>query len=263
MVLSDGRPAAGASIVLGDNNSNISTLDQGVNYYYTTTTDANGVFSFDNVRSATYGLHAWGNGYSISDITTTYTQNNISVKNDGTTSLGTLSWRINTHRNRIFQIGTLDHTTHGFHFGGAPYEHALVTKCPANLTYIIGTSLEDDWCFGQSTNGSWTVLFDIAEQDAILNKIAVLMLSFAGYSKWASLTVRANERLIESLEKEDLDNGPGLYRSTTTAGEWRFFEVEIGVGVLVQGRNSIIFEISSFALWRGFMWDSVVLEWGS
>jgi len=177
------------------------------------------------------------------------------------TSLGNLLWNVNSNRKRIFQVGALDHKTLGFHNGGAPYEHGLVADSPANLTYTIGTSNESDWYFGQSALGSWAIVFNIPEEDAALNKTAILSLSLAGYSKSSDLNVSINGQLLTSLITADLASDPGLYRSATTAGEWRFFEFTIGNSLLTGGSNELVFEITRYTQWRGFMWDSVVLDW--
>jgi rhamnogalacturonan endolyase len=83
LLLSDGRPAAGAAVFLGDNrNTTVSTLDQGQNYYYTTYADKDGKFVIDDIRTGTYALYAWGNGDAIGDVTTTFTQNDVVISQE-------------------------------------------------------------------------------------------------------------------------------------------------------------------------------------
>lgn len=262
LVLSDGRPAAGASVFLGDNNSNLSTLDQGAHYYYASTADSHGHFNIKDVRSSTYGFYAWSNGRSIADVSTTFALNNVTVRKGRETALGLLSWKTQG-RKPIFQIGELDHKALGFRNGGAPYQHGLVANSPANLTYTIGQSNESDWYFGQSALGSWTILFDLTETDVAANRSAVLSLSLAGYSRAVDLNVKINSQLLTSITSNGLASDPGLYRSGTTAGEWRFLEFKIGAGKLKAGTNSLVFEVTRTTIWRGFMWDSVLLEWSS
>lgn len=260
LVLSDGRPAANASVFLGDNNSSKSTLDQGEHYYYAGTADSQGYFDIRDVRTGTYGFYAWSDGGSIADVSTTFSRNDIAVQHRAETALGLLTWQTQA-RKPIFQIGALDHKALGFRNGGAPYQHALVLQSPANLTYTIGQSNESDWYFGQSALGAWTVLFDLAAADVSANASAVLSLSLAGYSQAVGLDVSLNSHLLASLTSTTLPNDPGLYRSATTAGEWRFLEFDIGAGVLKAGNNSLVFEVTSTTLWRGFIWDSIILEW--
>ena len=47
ITLSDGRPASGAAVFLGDNHPTKTALDQGTTYYYTTYADKFGYFQFD------------------------------------------------------------------------------------------------------------------------------------------------------------------------------------------------------------------------
>lgn len=260
LVLSDGRPAAGASVFLGDSNSNLSTLDQGQNYNYAGTADPEGYFHIKDVRTATYGFYAWPDGGSIADVSTSLTHNGVLVQRGEETSLGLLTWKTQS-RKQIFQIGELDHKTLGFQNGGAPYQHGLVAQSPANLTYTIGHSNDSDWYFGQSALGTWTVLFDLSTADISSNKTAVLSLSLAGYSQTVSLDVSINGLLLTSLSSTVLPSDPGLYRSGTTAGEWRFLEFNVSAETLKMGTNSLDFEVTRTTLWRGFMWDSVILEW--
>ncbi|TVY15723.1 Rhamnogalacturonate lyase [Lachnellula arida] len=260
LVLSDGRPAANASVFLGDNNSNKSTLDQGEHYYYAATADSQGNFNISDVRTGTYGFYAWSDGGSIANVSTTFSRNDIAVQNGDETALGLLTWETQA-RKPIFQIGELDHKALGFRNGGLLYQHALVAQSPANLTYTIGQSNESDWYFGQSALGAWTVLFDLAAANVSSNGSAVLSLSLAGYSKGASLDVSINSNLLASLTSTTLPNDPSLYRSATIAGEWRYFEFDIGAGVLQAGTNSLVFEVTNTTLWRGFLWDSIILEW--
>ncbi|KAH6717243.1 polysaccharide lyase family 4 protein [Leptodontidium sp. MPI-SDFR-AT-0119] len=263
LTLSDGKPAAGASIFLGDNRSNLSTLDQGANYQYTSTADSRGNFRIDDVRTGIYTLSAWGNGGSLSAVTTTFALNDIVVREGKKTALGNLSWKINTQRKRIFQIGALDRKALGFKNGGAPYTHGLAAQSPANLTYTIGKSNESEWYYASSALGSWTVVFDVPKSEIKGNRTAVLTISLAGWSQSSNLDVSLNESPVASFVTKDLQSDPALYRSGTTAGEWRFYEFGVGAGTLREGENKLVFKVTRFTLWRGYLWDSVLLEWSS
>ncbi|KAI1079649.1 polysaccharide lyase family 4 protein [Whalleya microplaca] len=263
LVLSDGRPAANAAVFLGDNAPNKTALDMGSDYYYTAYADEDGVFEFQTVRAATYGLQAWSNGSSIADVTTSFLQNDIAVSKGETTDLGTLEWQVSP-KTKVFQVGDFDRTSYGFLHGGAPHQHALVAQCPADLVYTVGTSQTADWCFGQTHRGNWTIAFDVdeAKHQGDEDK-ATLIVSLAGYSQGASSTIWANGVKIGNLTggSAELLNDPGLYRSATTVGEWRYFEFEFAAAVLRQGANEVTFQLTQNTTWRGFMWDSIALEW--
>jgi len=269
LVLSDGRPGANAAVFLGDNNPNKTALDMGSDYYYTSYADSKGRFEFIDVRTATYGLQAWSNGSKIADVTTSFLRNDVTMtKPRETLDLGRLTWDV-SKGTKIFQVGDFDRTSYGFRYGGAPNQHALVANCPADLVYQIGKSKTSDWCFGQTYLGNWTISFDLPSkpkhQKPTRSNNAKLIVSLAGYSSGASSTIWANGHQIGNLTSgtPDLLNDPSLYRSMTTAGEWRYFEFDFDAEKVLkeQGENEITFELAQNTTWHGFMWDSIVLEW--
>jgi rhamnogalacturonan endolyase len=260
--LSDGRPASGAAVYLGDTNTTVRPLIQGSGYYYTTYADSDGKFSFSDVRTGEYGLYAWSNGGDIADVYTNFTSSDVVVSKSESTDLGTLTWET-PGLESIFQIGDFDKKALGFKNGGPPYQHGLTDESPANLTYTIGLSNESEWYYAQSLLGTWTVEFALTAAD-IANHAqgsALLSVSLAGYSQSASLNISVNGVLLDTLSKDNLASDPALYRSSKTSGEWRFFQYEIGAGVLTEGTNTVDFILTRYTQWRGFMWDSVILEW--
>ena len=270
LTLSDGRPAAGAAVFLGDNNNaTISTLDQGRDYYYTTYADADGKFDIHDVRTGTYALHAWSNGGAIGDVTTAYVKNDIVIRDGKNTNVKELSWAVCAREKRIFQIGAFDRKTDGFALSdpAAPFEHARVAKCPADAVYTVGTSEVRDWCFGQVQNGTWGIVFAVNSSTSPAAAAAKLTLSLAGFSQGTSATILLNGAQIGNITSASLPNSQDTYRGATRAGEWRLLEFliakqEAGGGVgLRDGENRIDVVVERAALWRGWLWDSVVLEW--
>jgi rhamnogalacturonan endolyase len=248
-------------ILLRQNHPNETSLDMGRYNYYTTYADKHGYFSFSKVRASTYGLQAWSNGGSIGDVSTVLLQNDVTVSKGKVTSLKTLTWKTQG-RKQIFQVGELDRKSLGFQYGGAPHQHALVAKCPANINYIIGKSKTSDWCFGQSAIGSWDIEFNIPKLPA--NSSAVLSVSLAGYSSGVtSAIILNNSTRVGNLTSGSIATDPCLYRSGTTAGEWHYYEFPIANGSLVKGTNTISFNVTRTTLWHGFMWDSVILEYAA
>ncbi|KAK9415814.1 putative Polysaccharide lyase family 4, domain III-domain-containing protein [Seiridium unicorne] len=259
--LSDGRAASGAAVYLGDTDTTVRPLIQGSNYYYTTYTDADGKFSFSDVRSGDYGLYAWSNGGDIADVYTNFTSSDVAISNGKITDLGTLSWEV-PGLESIFQIGDFDKKALGFKNGGPPYQHGVADESPANLTYTIGISNVSEWYYAQSLVGTWTVEFSLtAAEIASHTSGAQLSVSLAGYSQSSTLNISVNGDLLASLSKDNLASDPALYRSGKTSGEWRFFQYEIDASVLSEGVNTVDFTITRYTQWRGFLWDSVILEW--
>jgi rhamnogalacturonan endolyase len=259
LVLSDGRPAAGAAIFLGDNNNaSISTLDQGQNFYYTTYADANGKFDIHDIRTGTYALYAWGNGGAIGDVITNFTQNDVVIREGKNTNLKDITWKVTNSKSRIFQVGAFDRKTDGFKLSGpTPYEHGRIAKCPANLTYTIGTSKTEDWCFGQSAIGTWAVNFPLET----VTSAAKLTVSLAGFSQGVSADILLNGAKIGNITSESLVNSQDTYRGATRAGEWRLLEFGVGKDALKAGENVLGFKVTKTTVWRGWTWDSLVMEW--
>jgi rhamnogalacturonan endolyase len=247
--------------ISNQNHPNETSLDMGRYNYYTSYADANGDFCISNVRASTYAIQAWSNGGSIGDVSTVLVQNDVVVSKGKTTNLRNIVWKTQS-RKKIFQIGELDRKSLGFQYGGAPHQHGLVANCPADLTYVVGKSVTSDWCFGQSALGTWNIEFNIPKLPS--NSSAVLSVALAAYSSGTSSDIILNNLTkVGNLTSGTLLNDPALYRSGTTAGEWRYYEFPIAHGLLVNGTNTIGFNVTRYTLWHGFMWDSVLLEYST
>ncbi|KZV62518.1 polysaccharide lyase family 4 protein [Peniophora sp. CONT] len=265
LALSDGRPAAGAAVFLAENNSNKTTLDQGSLYNYAVYADESGAFNFTNVRAAAYGLYAWSNGGDVlGNVTTTFVVNDVVIPAQPTVALEDFSaWEVPTGRDQIFQIGAVDRKTLGFALGGHPYQHALVDQVPANLTFTVGESdPESDWYFAQSALGTWDVQFTLTADEVSQNRSALLTVALAGFSRGSSAGIYVNgDTRIGNLTTDSVPTDPSLYRSGTVAGEWHVYEFGVGAGVLEEGSNTLSFVVERSTQWRGWLWDSVILEW--
>ncbi|PNS17664.1 hypothetical protein CAC42_3059 [Sphaceloma murrayae] len=257
LTLSDGRPASGAAIFLGEPDTSIRPLAQGVGYRYTAFASSTGAFRLPDVRAGTYGLYAWSNGGAgIGDVHANFTTSPVRVVAGETTDLGPLVWSVPTTR-RIFQLGEFDKTARGFGRSG-PYRHGLAEEGPADLTFTIGTSRTDEWYYAQSKLGTWSIVFDVPELQA---GTATLLVSLAGYSQSTGLAVSVNGVSLGRLDKDTLTSDPAVYRSGTVSGEWRVKEFTVSEGLLRKGENRVEFTVDRYVLWRGFLWDSVILEW--
>ena len=262
LVLSDGRPASGAAVFLGDTNSNMTALDQGKDYYYAVYADKDGTFSIKDVRTGTYGLQAWSNGGSLADVTTSFLQNDIVIVEGKNNNVKTLTWKVADRKNRVFQVGEFDRKTTGFKLSGpTPYEHARIAKCPANLTYTVGSSKAEDWCFGQSALGTWSILFPFSSKKVTATN-AKLTVSLAGFSGGSSASILLNGAKIGNITTNSglLPSSQDTYRGATRAGEWHLLEFPILVSALKEGQNKIDFNVTTSTLWRGWLWDSILLE---
>lgn len=241
-------------------NTSTCPLVQGSGYYYTTFADSTGFFSIPNVRSGSYGLIAASNGGKIGDVYTNFTSSPITISKGQTTDLGILTWVVPSNTKKIFQIGSFDKKATGFTNSG-PHVHGLTEKSPANLTFTVGTSQTEDWYYASSKLGSWDVVFDAEKPQGV--KKARLSVSLAGYSQSTALSIYLNggNKTIGTISKDTLTSDPALYRSGTISGEWRFLQYDIKAEDLKAGRNVLSFKTEKYTLWRGVLWDSIILEW--
>ncbi|KPM45229.1 hypothetical protein AK830_g1397 [Neonectria ditissima] len=259
--LSDGRVASNAAVYLGDTNTSTRPSIQGSNYYYTTYTNNKGRFSFDDVRTGSYGLYAWSHGGDLADVYTNFTKSGVTITKDKTLNLGQLSWKVRDASKRIWQVGEFDKTARGFKNGGIPYKHGVTEQSPANLTFVVGKSQDSDWYYASSAVGTWTIEFQLSAKEIAANNTALLSVSFAGYSQSAALDIKVNGQVYDSLSKDVLASDPALYRSGKISGEWRFLQYEVDSSVLKEGLNTVEFAVTRYTKWRGFLWDSVIFEW--
>ncbi|KAJ4983097.1 rhamnogalacturonate lyase [Stagonosporopsis vannaccii] len=229
LTLSDGRPAAGAAVFLGDADTTTRPLVQGSNYYYTAFADASGSFSIPNARSGSYGLIAASNGGGIGDVYTNFTSA-VTISKGKTTDLGSLKWTVPSNRRKIFQIGDFDKKATGFTNSGL-HAHGLTEKSPENLTFTVGTSKVSDWYYASSKIGSWDVVFNASAPSTTAK--ALLSVSLAGYSQSTALTIYLNSnKTVGKISKDTLTSDPATYRSGTISGEWRFLQYEIAAADL-------------------------------
>jgi rhamnogalacturonan endolyase len=265
LTLSDGRPASGASVFLGDNyqEPNITTLDQGALYYYRVYADKTGAFQIKDVRSGIYALKAWPNGGPIGDVTPVFDLHDVKITTGKTKDLGKLTWKTQ-NRKLVWQIGTVDRKAAGFMYGGSPRNNAITTKCPGTLKFIVGKSKTNDWCFAQSKAGTWSIEFDIANLPSV-GKVAaapaVLSVAMASYTTAKSTSVRVNGQGVGSLWSPDFLGDAAIARSATLAGEWRYVELPIPAGRLKAGKNVIEIQMGKVNGLNGYLYDSILLEW--
>ncbi|KAI9155701.1 Rhamnogalacturonate lyase [Paramyrothecium foliicola] len=259
--LSDGRPASNAAVFLGDPDTSTRPSVQGTNYYYTTYTNDKGRFRFRDVRTGSYGLIVSSNGGKLADVYTNLTQTDISIAKDKTLNLGQLSWGVHDASKRIWQVGDFDKKALGFKNGGLPYQHGVTEESPANLTFVIGKSQTSDWYYASSAIGKWTIQFELSAADIAAKKSALLSVSLAGYSQSGALDVDVNGKKYGTLNKDNLTSDPALYRSGKVSGEWRFVQYEVEAEQLKEGLNTVGFTVTRYTKWRGFLWDSIILEW--
>lgn len=252
LTLSDGRPASGAAVFLGDEDGS-ETGNQGEYYQYTTYASDDGSFQIDNVRREKgYRLIAWSNGGTIGDVVGLYNGTMVAWSNDtADVDLGDITWDLPKRSQTLWQIGVFDKKTTGFKLGGdtrGPYANGVSDYTPTNFIFPIGTKQDCDWSFAQTGQGNWTVLFDPIPSDLAQrsNGTAMLSLSFAGWSSGTfsdpadlgpvpALNISMNTQLVGQGYSS---NDKALYRSATTSGGWQMLQVEVPTGAFYTNRTN-------------------------
>lgn len=156
-----------------------------------------------------------------------------------------------------------DRTSRGFTLSGpTPFEHGRIAKTPGNLTYIVGESKPSDWYFGQSNLGTWSVKFNL-ESLPETSTSAKLYTSLAGFSSGTKSNILVNDQKIGNISSNAvlLVSSQDTYRGATQAGEWRNLQWDIKKELLKVGENKVDIKVTESTKWRGWLWDSLVLEW--
>jgi rhamnogalacturonan endolyase len=156
-----------------------------------------------------------------------------------------------------------DRTSRGFALSGpTPFEHGRIAQTPGNLTYTVGESKPSDWYFGQSNLGTWSVKFNL-ESLPETSTSARLYTSLAGFSSGTKSNILVNDQKIGNISSNAvlLVSSQDTYRGATQAGEWRNLQWDIKKELLKVGENKVDIKVTESTRWRGWLWDSLVLEW--
>jgi fibronectin type 3 domain-containing protein len=147
-----GESAANPVVILGNADANAGDwIYQGVtNYLFWTTGDTNGNFSIPKVRPGNYVLYSY-----VPGIWGQLQISNIVVLPDQTNNLGVINWNPPHLQQRLWRLGTPDHTSKEFRFGNLKKQFGLWWRYlnemgQSNLNFTIGQSVEsNDWYYAQ------------------------------------------------------------------------------------------------------------------
>jgi rhamnogalacturonan endolyase len=65
---------------------------------------------------------------------------------------------------------------------------------------------------------------------------------------------------IGNITSASLLNSQDTYRGATRNGEWRLLEFPVGAETFKNGTNKLDIKVTRSTQWRGWLWDSLVLE---
>lgn len=137
--ITDGSDPGGARVVLAEPGTDWQLQNQ--KYVYWATADDHGRFTVEHVRPGTYTLSAY-----VAGVLGEHTVEQVTVT-DRHLHLGTLDWTPRSHGTTLWQLGTPDRSTSGFHVHGGPDGHrATMTwleypyEFPQGVDFTIGVS---------------------------------------------------------------------------------------------------------------------------
>lgn len=230
-------------------------FDQGKNYMFWALTDKDGNFTIKNVRKGTYALRAYA---TKGDVTDELQLKDIKVDAE-TTELGTIDWTPARYENMLFQIGQNNRMSDGFNLSGHLRAYGLWEQLPANLTYKVGTSTEEEnWYYAQGKNGTWTIQFDCPET---YSGDAHLTISAAGVTNSPKLAIGVNGSNVANWAPSP--NDAGIYRSAVLGGRHRLYTISFPASKLRKGTNSLTLKMSGIGKNGGIMYDCIKLETGN
>jgi autotransporter-associated beta strand protein len=264
-----GESTANPVVILGNADPNAGDwIYQGVtNYIFWTTGDTNGNFSIPKVRPGNYVLFAY-----VPGIWGELQISNIVVLPDQTNNLGVISWNPPHLQQRLWRIGTPDHTSKEFRFGNLQKQFGLWWRYlnemgQSNLNFTIGQSVEsNNWYYAQcimaitpqsgptnltdhtQTNGiywgpTWSVIFNLTN----LPPTNVLFtLALAGGRGTAFYTyingVNATPSPYQSTGYYTVD-GANIYRDVVAVGRYQYYQISFATNLFVVGTNTLAISI--------------------
>lgn len=247
----DGSPCRNTTIILCKDNINLERQSAG--YIFYTTTDNNGCFTLEKVRKDDYTLLAYQTGGSNTH------EFKLPVSITGpVVNLDTLTWVL-PKRSLLWQLGTATRTSEGFKYSGELRNYKWMGMVPADIDFYIGKSdSKNDWYYAQTLPDScWNIHF---EPDKIPEKDCVITIALAGICKNV-MTNKQNAILYTYLNNNEISckvftNDSSIYRSSTTNGRYRKFEIKVPHDMLKEGDNILSFKNTDAMI----MYDTILME---
>ena len=251
LCFADNTPCRSTTVILGKND--ITHERQSSGYMFYTTTDENGCFTLENVRRDTYTLFAYQTGGSNTH--ELHTAVNISAPLE---DFGTITWFL-PERRLLWQFGTATRTCEGYRYAGELRNYKWMGMVPKNIDFYIGRSdPAKDWYYAQTLPEScWQLHFEL---DSIPSEDCIITVALAGICK-SVMTNKQNAILYTCLNGTEISckvfiNDSSIYRSATTSGRYRRFEIAVPHELLKEGENVLSFSNAGSMV----MYDTVLME---
>jgi autotransporter-associated beta strand protein len=265
-----GEPTANAVVVL----ANASTPDwilQGVtNYLFWTTADTNGNFSIPKIRPDKYVLFSY-----VPGIWGEMEVSNIVVGADQTNNLGIINWNPPHLAQRLWRVGTPDHSSKEFHLGNYPKQFGLWWRYlndlgQSNLNFTIGQSVEsNDWYYAQcivpitpqsapnltdvtQTNGTywgpvWNIIFNLTNLPSTSVLCTVALAGGNGCYFYPYINGVNQTPNISGFSNPSqgvfTTDGVDIYRDVVTTGRYQYYQFTFPTSDFVVGTNTFSIHI--------------------
>ena len=267
-----GESTANPVVILGANDpTDGDWIFQGAsNYLFWTTGDINGNFSIPKVRPGNYVLFSY-----VPGIWGQLQISNIVVLPDQTNNLGVIAWNPPHLQQRLWRVGTPDHSSAEFHLGNYPKQFGLWWRYlndmgTNDVRFTIGKSVEsNDWYYAQCimpiTLQSWPNLTDYTQTngiywgpvwDVILNLTnlpttsVLCTVALAGgngcyfYPYINGVNVTPNIAGFSNPSQGVFTtSGVDIYRDVVTVGRYQYFQFTFPASDFVVGTNTFSIHI--------------------
>jgi len=259
-----GESTANAVVILGDYTDG-DWMYQGItNFLFWTTSDTNGNFCIPKVRPGNYQLFSY-----VPGIWGELQVSNIIVLPDQTNNLGVINWNPPHLAQRLWRIGTPDHSSAEFHLGNYRKQFGLWWRYlndmgTNNVNFVIGQSVEsNDWYYAQcsvattpqsypnltdhtQTNGiywspHWNVLFSLTN----LPPTPVLTtLAFAGGNgAYFYMYLNGVNVTPDTYHGQGTSDGTDIYRDVVTVGRYQYYQFTFATNLFMVGTNTFTITI--------------------
>jgi autotransporter-associated beta strand protein len=253
-----GESTANAVVILGDYTDG-DWMYQGItNFLFWTTSDTNGNFSIPKVRPGNYQLFSY-----VPGIWGELQVSNIVVLPDSTNHLGVINWNPPHLSQRLWRIGTPDHSSAEFHLGNYRKQFGLWWRYlndmgTNDVNFVIGQGVEsNDWYYAQcsvgitpqsypnltdhtQTNGiywspHWNVLFNLTN----LPPTPVLAtIAFAGGNgTFFYMYLNGVNVTPDTYHGQGTTSGVDIYRDVVTVGRYQPYQFTFATNLFKLGTN--------------------------
>jgi autotransporter-associated beta strand protein len=257
-----GESTANPVVILGNQTGYDWPYQGATNFLFWTTGDTNGNFSIPKVRPGNYVLYSY-----VPGIWGQLQISNIVVLPDQTNDLGSVAWNPPHLQQRLWRVGTPDHTSKEFRFGNLPKQFGLWWRYlnergQSDLNFTIGQSVEsNDWYYAQTIEAitpqsapnltdhtqisgtywgpRWNVIFNLTNVPA---SNVLFTLALAGGRGTAFYAYVNGTFALPSQYKSTgyyTQDGANIYRDVVAVGRYQYYQFSFAPSLFVAGTNTL------------------------